>query len=253
MKDSKAITAQISSVRKPPNAFFVYRKAMLSQITKKHNTTKSHEVSRIAGQMWAKEPEGVRSQYQKLAMIARELHLQKYPDFKWPSKKFGKKQRSRLRLQEKEEEKELFNLETSMPIKLEETSSETSGDTCVQSDTSEKRDSISSTGSLDVSNSLEKRPSFCESISDSSTVSNSPVVGWSQYLDAFAFSALPDSNLGVPMYDMPLLNDPLANFKPFGLNDYYLNDRTILLTTEDIVDSSFTRWGISPLARMGNY
>ncbi|KAJ3311038.1 hypothetical protein HDV04_004458 [Boothiomyces sp. JEL0838] len=232
MTDNKAITAQISSVRKPPNAFFVYRKAMLSQITKKHNTTKSHEVSRIAGQMWAKEPESVRSQYQKLAMIARELHLQKYPDFKWPSKKFGKKQRSRLRLQEKEEEKELFNLETSMPIKLEETISETSNDTCAQSDIESKP--ISFSGKLGAPTLLEKRPSFSDSVSDSSTINNSPVVGWSQYLDSFAVNSLCESNLGTSMYDMALPEHPLSNFKPFGLGDYYLNDSTVFNTQNDI-------------------
>ncbi|KAI8892737.1 hypothetical protein BC833DRAFT_610771 [Globomyces pollinis-pini] len=55
-------------VKKPMNAFFLYRKQMRSKIIKLFNITQSQEISKIAGQLWANEPRIVKSHYKQLAL-----------------------------------------------------------------------------------------------------------------------------------------------------------------------------------------
>ncbi|KAI8902919.1 hypothetical protein BC833DRAFT_571139 [Globomyces pollinis-pini] len=84
-----------SSVKKPLNSFFLYRKANRDRIVKKYNLTKSHEISKMAAQCWAVESEEVRAEYQKLSHEAYTQHKIDYPDFQWPTRNAPKKKQSR--------------------------------------------------------------------------------------------------------------------------------------------------------------
>ncbi|KAJ2997479.1 hypothetical protein HDV02_005520 [Globomyces sp. JEL0801] len=55
--------------KKPMNAFFVYRKHMRQKITHIYKVTKSQEISKIAGQAWAMEPEHIKNHYYQLALL----------------------------------------------------------------------------------------------------------------------------------------------------------------------------------------
>ncbi|KAJ2997480.1 hypothetical protein HDV02_005521 [Globomyces sp. JEL0801] len=56
-------------VKKPMNAFFVYRKQMRQKITQVYQVTKSQEISKIAGQAWAMEPDHVKKYYYRMALV----------------------------------------------------------------------------------------------------------------------------------------------------------------------------------------
>ncbi|KAJ3340293.1 hypothetical protein HDU91_000877 [Kappamyces sp. JEL0680] len=84
-------------VKKPLNSFFLYRKAVREQIIEEHGVKKSHEISKIAGEMWAKEPESVKQLYQIKAQEQFEKHKQDNPDYKWPSRNHpGEKKKMRM-------------------------------------------------------------------------------------------------------------------------------------------------------------
>jgi hypothetical protein len=59
------------------NAFFLYRKQYKERIQQLYNTTKSHEISRIAGECWATESETVKNHFRRLS---QELYEQQKED-----------------------------------------------------------------------------------------------------------------------------------------------------------------------------
>ncbi|KAJ3272336.1 hypothetical protein HDV01_005770 [Terramyces sp. JEL0728] len=56
---------------------------MKAKIEKEYQTTKSHDVSRICSQLWAKESPETKAYYQNVSMTAHEDHKAKFPDFDW--------------------------------------------------------------------------------------------------------------------------------------------------------------------------
>ncbi|KAJ3274504.1 hypothetical protein HDV01_002632 [Terramyces sp. JEL0728] len=68
-------------------AFFIYRKAMREKFISLAGTSRSHNVSKVAGESWAKESPEVKAHYQNLALVAHQEHKEKYPDFEWCPKK----------------------------------------------------------------------------------------------------------------------------------------------------------------------
>jgi hypothetical protein len=85
--DSKYLA---QSVKKPLNAFFMYRKSITDEIIRDHKVSKSHEISRIAGQRWAAESNQVKEYFAKLSADAFARHKELYPEYIWPSKKNSK-------------------------------------------------------------------------------------------------------------------------------------------------------------------
>jgi hypothetical protein len=59
--------------KKPMNAFFLYRKQYKGRIQELYNTSKSHEISRIAGECWAQESPAVKNHFRRLS---QELYEQ---------------------------------------------------------------------------------------------------------------------------------------------------------------------------------
>lgn len=76
-------------IKKPLNSFFLYRKSKRDYIVKTYGVTKSHEISKVAGTCWAKEPESVRNHFLQLSQVEHANHKEKYPDYKWPSRSSG--------------------------------------------------------------------------------------------------------------------------------------------------------------------
>ena len=53
--------------KKALNAFFLYRKEYKMRIAEMYNTTKSHEISKIAGECWKEESAAVKAHFKKLS------------------------------------------------------------------------------------------------------------------------------------------------------------------------------------------
>ncbi|KAJ2992703.1 hypothetical protein HDV02_002902 [Globomyces sp. JEL0801] len=74
-------------VRKPMNAFMLYRKHIKDKIIKDHNVNKSHEISKLAGEAWAKESTQVREKFQKESQDIFAQHLIDHPGYSFASRK----------------------------------------------------------------------------------------------------------------------------------------------------------------------
>jgi len=71
------------SVKRPLNAFMLYRKDKQSEIP----TTNHQSVSRIIGAMWKNESADTKAKYNALAQQEREKHRLAYPGYKYSPKK----------------------------------------------------------------------------------------------------------------------------------------------------------------------
>ncbi|KAJ3271931.1 Platelet-activating factor acetylhydrolase [Terramyces sp. JEL0728] len=67
----------------PLNSFFHYRKIKRSEIVDKYGLKKSNEISKIAADMWAKEPIAVRNYYKQLSLQEHTKFKEQYPDYEW--------------------------------------------------------------------------------------------------------------------------------------------------------------------------
>ncbi|KAJ3326014.1 hypothetical protein HDV06_002399 [Boothiomyces sp. JEL0866] len=76
-------------VRKPLNAFFLYKQSRKQEIIIQYGVKRNCDISKIASEMWKNENEEIKNAFTKQAEIAYKEHKEKYPDFIWPSK--GKK------------------------------------------------------------------------------------------------------------------------------------------------------------------
>ncbi|KAI8901986.1 hypothetical protein BC833DRAFT_562007 [Globomyces pollinis-pini] len=74
-------------VAKPMNAFLLYRKFIKDKIVKEHNVTKSHEISKIAGTLWANEDVETREKFQKQSQELFTQHLIDNPGYSFSPKK----------------------------------------------------------------------------------------------------------------------------------------------------------------------
>ena len=73
-------------VKKPMNAFFVYRKALRERIIEKYGTTKSHEISKIAGECWAMEPVHVKNYFRDISFkLHEDARMEKMKSQRRPS------------------------------------------------------------------------------------------------------------------------------------------------------------------------
>lgn len=74
-------------IKRPMNAFMLYRKAYQGR-TKEHCTQNNHQlVSQVCGDSWPLEPEHIRNQFTEWARIERENHAKTWPEYKFAPKK----------------------------------------------------------------------------------------------------------------------------------------------------------------------
>ncbi|KAJ3322282.1 hypothetical protein HDV06_003175 [Boothiomyces sp. JEL0866] len=78
--------------KKPLNSFFLYRKSKKEYIAKTFHLTKSHQISKKAAELWARESKAVKEHFQELSQREHDEFKQKYPDFDWQPWKFKYKQ-----------------------------------------------------------------------------------------------------------------------------------------------------------------
>ncbi|KAJ3270682.1 hypothetical protein HDV01_007506 [Terramyces sp. JEL0728] len=79
-----------NTLKKPQNSFFLYRRLMKDRIQALYGTVKSHEISKIAGECWAKEPIAVKSYFARLSLAAHNQFKETFPDYDWqPWKRNG--------------------------------------------------------------------------------------------------------------------------------------------------------------------
>ncbi|KAL7008267.1 hypothetical protein EMMF5_001996 [Cystobasidiomycetes sp. EMM_F5] len=81
--------AQVAPVKvpRPPNAWILYRSDQIVQLRAKMPEGAARptqaDLSKIFGEQWRNETEAVKLKYEGAAEAARELHAQKYPDWKF--------------------------------------------------------------------------------------------------------------------------------------------------------------------------
>ena len=74
-------------VKRPMNAFMLYRKAYQNR-TREWCTHNNHQVvSQVCGDSWPLEPEQIRNQFTEWARIERENHAKAHPDYKFAPQK----------------------------------------------------------------------------------------------------------------------------------------------------------------------
>lgn len=85
-------------IPRPPNAFMFFRSELWSKEKIKKTVERDHrQISRIAGQVWNEMSDEARKPFIEQALVAKEEHKKKYPDYKFSpvSKGKGGKRRSR--------------------------------------------------------------------------------------------------------------------------------------------------------------
>jgi hypothetical protein len=73
-------------VRRPLNAFFLYRKAYYERMLEL-SFRSGQEISKLCGKSWALEPEVLREQYTKWAEVEKDNHTQAHPGYKFKIRK----------------------------------------------------------------------------------------------------------------------------------------------------------------------
>lgn len=69
--------------KKPLNSFFHYRKAKKQEIVRNYHITKSHEISKKAAELWAKESKEVRNHFHQISLDEHNKFKEQYPDYDW--------------------------------------------------------------------------------------------------------------------------------------------------------------------------
>lgn len=72
---------------RPPNSFILYRKDKQSLVLKEKPGSKISEISKKIGEMWKNELPVVKSYYQSKANNEKDMHLIKYPGYKYRPRK----------------------------------------------------------------------------------------------------------------------------------------------------------------------
>lgn len=80
-------------IKRPMNAFMLYRKAY-QNLAKSICTQNNHQiVSQVCGDAWPLEPEHIREQFNEWAKIEKENHIKAHPNYKFTPSKPAKKVR----------------------------------------------------------------------------------------------------------------------------------------------------------------
>jgi hypothetical protein len=71
-KASNSKNAKPFQIKKPANAFFLYRSDMKEKILHEYGSKTSQEISRKAGELWKQESESIKTKYQLAAQKVYE-------------------------------------------------------------------------------------------------------------------------------------------------------------------------------------
>ncbi|KAK6067599.1 HMG box protein [Seiridium cupressi] len=78
-------------IKRPMNAFMLYRKGWQNRIKETYANENNQIVSKVAGDGWHIEPDEVRNQYGAWAGIERDNHMQTFPSYKFQPEKNKKR------------------------------------------------------------------------------------------------------------------------------------------------------------------
>src|ERR1043166_8260384 len=82
---------------RPPNAFILYRQAKLDDVIANNVNLTSAQISKVISEMWWRENEEEKFQWEKRADRIKLKHMQDYPDFVYQPKKPTRKRKSTKR------------------------------------------------------------------------------------------------------------------------------------------------------------
>jgi hypothetical protein len=88
-----------TQVKKPLNAFLMYRREMSAVIKKQNPMATIGEISSITGKRWAMENAETKRRYQEMAKKAFQEHKAMYPEYIWPSRSSAAKKRRQQEMQ----------------------------------------------------------------------------------------------------------------------------------------------------------
>ncbi|XP_044220083.1 transcription factor 7-like 1 [Thunnus albacares] len=81
-----------SYIKKPPNAFMLYRREQRSNVVTQYNITNSAMINRILGEKWKSLSKEEQSKYYNEAEMEKQQHLLQHPE--WSAKdNYGKKRK----------------------------------------------------------------------------------------------------------------------------------------------------------------
>nr|CED81987.1 SexM protein [Phycomyces nitens] len=78
---NKSMTTSAVKIRRPKNAFMLYRQAVHPRILSANSSLHNKDISRTAGEMWRNEKEEVRKYYERKADEERLYHSKKFPGY----------------------------------------------------------------------------------------------------------------------------------------------------------------------------
>ena len=74
---------QANKIKRPKNAFILYRSAHAKQIMRQNGHNNNQDVSKQAAASWKAESEKVKKQFHELAEQEKQRHTEMYPDYKY--------------------------------------------------------------------------------------------------------------------------------------------------------------------------
>jgi len=78
-----AATPSKSHIKRPPNAFFLYRSDKLEEVRAELGTAQQNSLSKVLAERWNNETPEVRQIYKDLAEQVKADHLARYPNYRF--------------------------------------------------------------------------------------------------------------------------------------------------------------------------
>ncbi|KFA51512.1 hypothetical protein S40293_06325 [Stachybotrys chartarum IBT 40293] len=94
---SMKVPAEETRVRRPPNAYILYRRDRHNIVKQNNPGITNNEISSVLGRAWQEEDPQVRAEYSTMARQIKEALLEKYPDYQYRPRRAGEKKTRRSR------------------------------------------------------------------------------------------------------------------------------------------------------------
>ncbi|KAI9189463.1 hypothetical protein H9P43_000896 [Blastocladiella emersonii ATCC 22665] len=76
-------SGKAGKIPRPENSFFLYRRSVYQAAKAAHPELSNPNLSKVISDMWRNESASVRNHYKELAILAKQEHESKYPDYKY--------------------------------------------------------------------------------------------------------------------------------------------------------------------------
>ena len=86
--DARRDEVKNGKIKRPLNAFMLYRKAYQDHLKKHYTLANNRLISQVCGASWTLEPEPIRTKFVELARVERAKHTETWPEYKFsPTKR----------------------------------------------------------------------------------------------------------------------------------------------------------------------